>query len=72
MKSAQTKMKLWYDKNAKQRCFKVGDKVLVLLPLQNHPLQARYFGPYSVAKKVNEVDYVINTPDRWKAQRYVM
>ena len=69
MKSAQTRMKKWYDKNAKQRHFRVGDKVLVLLPLQNHPLQARYFGPYSVAKKVNEVDYVINTPDRRKAQR---
>jgi len=62
-------MKRWYDRNAKQRHFKVGDKVLVLLPLQNHPLQARYFGPYSVARKVNEVDYVINTPNRRKAQR---
>ena len=69
MKSAQTRMKKWYDKNAKQHHFRVGDKVLVLLPLQNHPLQARYFGPYSVAKKVNEVDYVINTPDRRKAKR---
>ena len=69
LKGAQTKMKRWYDKNAKQRHFRVGDKVLVLLPLQNHPLQARYFGPYSVAKKVNEVDYVINTPDRRKVQR---
>ena len=64
MKSSQTKMKMWYGKNAKQRHFSVGDEVLVLLPLQSHPLQARYFGPYSVAKKVNEVDYVINTPDR--------
>ena len=62
-------MKKWYDKNATLRNFRVGDKVLVLLPLQDHPLQARYFGPYSVAKKVNEVDYVINTPDRRKAQR---
>jgi len=41
----------------------------VLLLLQNHPLQARYFGPYSVARKVNEVDYIINTPNRWKPQR---
>ena len=69
LRSAQTRMKKWYDKNAKQRHFRVGEKVLVLLPLQNHPLQARYFGPYSVAKKANEVDYVINTPDRRKAQR---
>ena len=33
MKSSQTKMKLWYDTNAKQRHCCVGDKVLVLLPL---------------------------------------
>ena len=68
MKSAQTRMKKWYDINAKQCHFRVGDKVLILLPLQNHPLQVRYFGPYSVAKKVNEVDYVINTPDRQKTK----
>ena len=69
MKSAQTKMKGWYDKKAKQRSFKVGDKVLVLLPIVNHPLQARYAGPYLVMKKVNEVDYIIHTPDRQKSRR---
>ena len=38
LKSAQSKMKLWYDRKAKLRKFNVGDKVLVLLPLQNHTL----------------------------------
>jgi len=32
LKSAQHKMKLWYDRKAKLRKFNVGDKVLVLLP----------------------------------------
>jgi len=49
LKSAQNKMKLWYDRKAKLRKFKVGDKVLVLLPLQNHTLQAKYSGPYLVS-----------------------
>ena len=64
LKFAQSKMKLWYDKKAKLHKFKVGDKVLVLLPLQNYALQARDFGPYLVSEKVNDVDYIISTPDR--------
>ena len=63
----QTKMKKWYDKNDKQCHFRVGDKV-VLLPLQNYSLQARCFGPYLVAKKVSEVDHIVNTLDKCKAQ----
>ena len=39
-------MKLWYNKKAKLCKFKVSDKVLVLLPLKNHALQARNCDPY--------------------------
>lgn len=63
LKGAQTRIKSWYDKKAKDRQFKVGDKVLVLLPIPNQPLQAWYSGPYVIIKKVNEVDYVVDTPD---------
>ena len=42
----------------KKRQFKVGDEVLALLSIRNHPLHARYHGPYVIAKKVSEVDYV--------------
>jgi len=59
LKSAQ--LKLWYDKKIKLHNFKVGDKVLVLLPLQNHALQARYCGPYLDLEKVNDFDYVMST-----------
>lgn len=64
--SKQQKMKTWYDKNARERKFKPGDKVLVLLPLQDHPLQARYSGPYVVEKKISDVNYIVQTPDRRK------
>ena len=40
----------------------MGDEVLALLQIPNHPLQARYHDPYVIAKKVSEVDYVVNTP----------
>ena len=42
LKSAQTKMKRWYDENAKERNFMPGDRVLALLPIPGKPLQARY------------------------------
>ena len=66
---SQRKMKTWYDKGAKSRHFNVGDQVLVLLPIPRQPLQARYFGLYTIIKKVNGVDYIVDSPDRRKSQR---
>jgi hypothetical protein len=66
---AQTKMKTRFDKNSKKREFKPGDQVLVLLPVTGKPLQARYVGPYTVDKKVTDLNYVINTPDRRKPKQ---
>ena len=66
LKQSQSKMKVWYDQKARDRKFSVGDKVLVLLPITGHTLQARYHGPYVVTQKVSDVDYIIATPDRRK------
>ena len=62
-------MKTWYDKKARKRNFKPGDRVLVLLSIHGHPLQARYSGPFTVEKKVSDVDYVIKTPGCRKDNR---
>nr|XP_054757359.1 uncharacterized protein LOC129263473 [Lytechinus pictus] len=56
LKVSQGKMKGQADKNAKERSFKPGDKVLVLLPLQGDSLKARFSGPYIVKKKLNDVN----------------
>jgi hypothetical protein len=69
LKEAQTKMKKWYDQDAKTREFRPGDKVLALFPIPGHPLQARYHGPYVVESKVGDVDYIIKTPDRRKSRQ---
>jgi hypothetical protein len=69
LESAQFKMKNLYDRRAKERTFQVGDKVLALLPLKGGSLQAKYSGPYSVIKKVNDTNYVIHTPERVKSKR---
>ena len=66
LKTTQTKMKAWYDRKACKRSFQVGDEVLILLPLHGHPLQARYNGPYTIDKKINDVDYIVKTPGRRK------
>ena len=63
------KMKTWYDKDARNRVFKPGDKVLVFLPIPGHPLQARYFGPYEIESKISDVNYVVKTPGRRKEKR---
>lgn len=69
LKSSQLKMKVWYDKNARNRNFKPGDKVLVFLPIPGHPLQARYYGPYKIESKISDVNYVVSTPDRRKQKQ---
>jgi hypothetical protein len=69
LKSAQKCMKEKYDKNSVQRSFQIGDKVLAFLPVPGAPLHARYFGPYVVEKKENELNYVIVTPDRRKRKQ---
>ena len=69
LSDSQDRMKSWYDRKSKERHFKAGDEVLVLLPVVGHSLQARFSGPYTIAEKVGEVDYVVKTPDRQKKKR---
>ena len=64
LKIAQNRMKHSYDENTVTLNFQNGDKVLALLPVPGNPLQARYFGPYVIEKKENDLNYVIITPNR--------
>ena len=57
-------MKQNFDKTTRERSFKSEDKVLALLRIPGRPLQARYFGPYTVEKKARDLNYIITTPDR--------
>ncbi|XP_073732325.1 uncharacterized protein [Misgurnus anguillicaudatus] len=66
---AQSKMKRWFDKKAKARQFKPGDKVLVFLPIPGSSLQARYSGPYVIEKKVSDRDYIVATPGHARRSR---
>ncbi len=67
---AQTKIKDHYDLKAKAREFHPGDKVLLYLPIPKSALQAKFYGPYTINRKVSDTGYVIDTPDRYRKTRY--
>ncbi len=62
-------MKGTFAKKTVQRSFEVGDQVLVLLPLPGSALQAKFTGPYVIEEKLNDTDYVVQTPDRKRKTR---
>ena len=66
LQESQSKMKVWYDREAKSRCFEPGDRVLVLFPVVGNPLQDKYSGPYKVVKKISDTNYLVKTPGRRK------
>ena len=68
LRDTQKQMKTWHDRKARTKIFHPGDQMLVLLPIHGSPLQVRYCGPYTVEKKLSDVDYVINTPGRRKSK----
>ena len=66
LQESQSKMKVWYDRKTKSRCYEPGDRVLVLFPVVGNPLQAKYSGPYEVVKQISDTNYLVTTPDRCK------
>lgn len=66
---SQRKMKQKYDKQAELREFSPGDRVLALLPLVSSPFQAKYYGPFTVLRKVSDLNYLIETPGHRKTSK---
>ena len=66
LQESQSKMKVWYDRKAKSRCFEPGDRVLVLFPVAGNLLQPKCSGPYKVVKKISDTNYLVKTPGRCK------
>lgn len=50
----------YYNKRARQRDMKEGEKVLVLLPTTSNQLLMQWRGPYIIIQKVGSVDYKID------------
>ena len=62
----------FYDENTQDRNFEPRDKVLALLTIPGKPLQARYYSPYTVDKKLSDVYYTINTVGGANKNSYVI
>uniref|UniRef100_A0A9J8A7G0 Gypsy retrotransposon integrase-like protein 1 n=1 Tax=Cyprinus carpio carpio TaxID=630221 RepID=A0A9J8A7G0_CYPCA len=63
---SQEKMKRLFDRKVQARSFQVDDQVLALLPVLSSPFQARFTGPYTIAKCYLNNNYLLNMPDRRK------
>ena len=57
---AKTRQKKYYDQGAKQRTFREGDKVLILLPTEANKLKMAWKGQYEALDQVGPVDYGIS------------
>ncbi|MCP8719654.1 MAG: reverse transcriptase domain-containing protein, partial [Asgard group archaeon] len=64
MKECQTKRKLWYDRNAVTRKFKVGDLVLVLATSKPHKMAVNWIGPGKVTSVISETNYTVEIPGK--------
>ena len=68
MEQAQRAQERTYNRGARVREFKVGDKVLVLLPTSECKFLAKWHGPYEVEEKVGPVNYRVKQPGRRKGK----
>jgi hypothetical protein len=69
LRQSQDKMKQWYDKDAMIIQFKPDEKVILLLLIPCHPLQANYVLPYVFESGLNDLNYIVNTPTRRKKRQ---
>jgi len=59
LSNAQVKAKKYFDRKARQRKLKVGDKVLILRPTDIHKMLMMSKGPYTVTECIGLTDYRI-------------
>jgi len=59
LKQSQVKAKAHFDRKARSRELKAGDKVLILLPTDSHKLLMQWKGPFEILDKVGIADYKV-------------
>ena len=63
-KLAKAKMKVAFDKHAKEKLFDVGEEVLVRRPGLQRKLGDSWDGPYKILEKISPLNYKVETPGR--------
>nr|XP_034327265.1 uncharacterized protein LOC117689714 [Crassostrea gigas]XP_034327266.1 uncharacterized protein LOC117689714 [Crassostrea gigas] len=66
LERSSQRYRTFYNKRARQRDMKEGEKVLVLLPTASNKLLMQWRGPYIIVKKVGSVDYKIDVDGKLK------
>ena len=66
LKKSQVRYQRYYNRKAKSRSFKVGSKVLLLLPTDKNKLLLQWKGPFVVESVVGVNDYGIRVGDKVK------
>ena len=66
IEKAQKKQKRWYDEKARERKYDVGQKVLLLLPDEVGKMKAKWSGPYSIVRKVDDLNYEVSKQNKVK------
>ena len=66
LKKSQVRYQRYYNRKAKSRSFKIGSKVLLLLPTDKNKLLLQWKGPFVVESIVGVNDYGINVGDKVK------
>ncbi|XP_047476454.1 uncharacterized protein LOC125030461 [Penaeus chinensis] len=56
---SQVTQKSYYDRKAKFRTLDEGDQCLILLPTSTNKLLAQWSGPYTILKRVSDVNYIV-------------
>lgn len=69
MLAAQSRAKVYYDRNSRTRTFENGDKVLLLRSSRGNKLEVQWEGPAIVQEKLSETNYVVRMPGRRKEIR---
>ncbi|KAK7089232.1 hypothetical protein V1264_024235 [Littorina saxatilis] len=59
LKKASVRSARYYDRKAKPRSLKPGEKVLILKPLKTNKLELTWQGPFEVLEKLNNFDYKV-------------
>ena len=60
LQKVQGKQKAYYDRQAKPRSYKVGEKVLLLLPTDSNKLLLQWWRRFEIVEVLNHVDYHLN------------
>ena len=66
LRRSQTRQKRHFDFRTKERTFKRGDQVLILLPTSDNKLLMQWKGPFEVMERIEGHDYLIKLANKQK------